>query len=253
MYRNPLALVALLAALIATPVAAQVSIILDPPVAPLGQPVRITVANGPAWPIDSIEMWPHVTGPNIAFGPPPPPPGSWPMAPNTSRGWTWNQRHYLTSQPVGPGVLTVGYSYWLRNGPLLKLSTKLVIDDIDLRVRVAAPRGSTLPLALRAPKSAQMTYQVALSLRDAPGIRITGGRLLTLAPDGLFLLSLAGAPGFTGFSGTLDAAGNGAASIAIPQTAALTGLRVFAAFVTISNTFPVGVHQYSYRKAFVIR
>lgn len=244
--------VLLLLAFAAAPVAAQVTVTVDPPIAPLGQPVRITVHNGPAGPIDSVEYWPSVLGPNTVFGPPPPPPSMWPMAPNTSRGWTWDQRDYRTLQPVGPGTLTVAYRYWVGTGPVQTARTTLLIDDVELTVPGTAVHGTTIPLVLRAQQSARRMFQVALAWNDAPAIRIPGGRILALTPDPLFLLTAIPSPLFPTFSGSLDATGFRTITLAIPPDAALVGLRVFAAFVTLDGIFPRTVYQCSYRESFVI-
>jgi len=80
---------------------------------------------------------------------------------------------------------------------------------------------------------------MSLSLR--PGIALGDGRVLNLAVDPLFVLSLGGIPGLTtGFSGALDATGAAAGTIALPPGFP-PGVRVHVSAVAVNQALPAGL------------
>jgi hypothetical protein len=109
-----------------------------------------------------------------------------------------------------------------------------------------SPRiGTTVTLTLVATADGGLAYQVGSSLGTGP-INL-GGRALGLSPDDLLRLSVQGAlhTVFVGYSGRLDATGRATASIHIPPSMALVGLRVHTAFVTLSASSPLGIRTIS--------
>jgi hypothetical protein len=108
----------------------------------------------------------------------------------------------------------------------------------------SAARGTVYQLRIGFPAAGGLTYAAALSLGGIrPGIGLPDGRRIALAIDPLFLLTAAHGdiPGLTqGLRGTLSAAGQATATIAVP-TGLPIGLRVFASAVVIDARAPVGL------------
>ena len=101
---------------------------------------------------------------------------------------------------------------------------------------VNQPRpGALYNLLVSVPREPGALYVVGASFGFRPGIAVGGGRKVYLNPDALFQYSLLNTGIFSGFQGTLNARGEGAASIAIPPVAGLSGHRFFAAVMTIWN------------------
>jgi len=107
--------------------------------------------------------------------------------------------------------------------------------------------GGTCKLRFRAPDHAGALYVAALSTGVSTGIPITTGnppvaQVLPLDLDGLLLSSLSGSGAFPGFSGVLDAAGEGVGAITLPAIPQLSGLTVYGAFVTLKPLpSPIGI------------
>ena len=95
--------------------------------------------------------------------------------------------------------------------------------------------GKTYSLKLSSANDAGFTYQAALAFSHRPGIKTAAG-VIPLAPDAMFRLSVTGAPIFRGFSGLLDSRGAAVLHVDIPNIAALRGLRLFLAAVTVDTT-----------------
>lgn len=96
--------------------------------------------------------------------------------------------------------------------------------------------GGSVDLALELPGGAALWRLVLLSLGAEPGLPLPDGRTLELAFDPLlsFVLSAPdGGGAFAGFSGPLDGAGSGTAALSLPANAALSGLALHAAVVTL--------------------
>lgn len=120
--------------------------------------------------------------------------------------------------------------------------------------------GSTYTLTLTAPEDAGLPYRLAWSFSGSPTPLAMVGtgdwrsvELNPFAPGGgfdfLYLLSTtaAGAGLFSGTTGTLDTTGAATTSVAIPNIPALSGTRVFAAFVTLEPASPSGLKTLSRR------
>ena len=105
--------------------------------------------------------------------------------------------------------------------------------------------GETMTLGLDAPGDGNLPYQVGSSL-SAGSIPIDT-RLLYLGPDVLLVVSVQGLlPGiFSGYAGVLDAGGKASAAIHNPNVAALAGVRIHSAFVTLKPGAPSGLESIS--------
>jgi hypothetical protein len=79
-------------------------------------------------------------------------------------------------------------------------------------------------------------YVMGLSLGFRPGIPLAAGRKIHLSPDPLFFYSCKNTGIFSGFQGYLDAKGRGFGHVAIPPIPQLSGVRFFAAMMTLVGT-----------------
>jgi len=106
--------------------------------------------------------------------------------------------------------------------------------------------------ALTAPNEAGKPYLCATSLGTGP-IPIDT-RNVCLTADAVLFLSVSGlAPTvFSSYAGTLSATGTGGASLNIPKVAALVGIDISTAFVTIDGTAPSGIGSISDTDTFKI-
>ena len=102
-----------------------------------------------------------------------------------------------------------------------------------------------MALVLTAANDANRPYQVGSSLGTGP-IPIDN-RQLDLSPDDLLVVSVSGLWSwiFSGYQGLLDGQGQGGAAINIPNLAALVGVRLHTAFLTIDPTAPSGIRSIS--------
>jgi len=109
----------------------------------------------------------------------------------------------------------------------------------------AARPGTTVALVLTAANDANRPYQVGSSLGTGP-IPIDN-RQLDLSPDDLLVVSVSGLWSwiFSGYQGLLDGQGQGGAAINIPNLAALVGVRLHTAFLTIDPAAPSGIRSIS--------
>jgi hypothetical protein len=109
-----------------------------------------------------------------------------------------------------------------------------------------SPRiGAIMTLALAAPGDGSLPYQVGSSLGD--GVIPIDTRLLRLMPDVLLVVSVQGwlPTIFVRYTGFLDATGKASAEIRTPNAAALAGLRIHSAFVTIKPGAPSNIESIS--------
>jgi hypothetical protein len=116
-----------------------------------------------------------------------------------------------------------------------------------------APRpGGTANVVLTAGDDGGLPYQAGSSLGTGP-IPI-GNRRLGLSPDGLFVLSTSGACPwiFQGYHGYLDPRGQAHATIHIPNSPLLVGMRVHTAFVTLDPQAPHGIRSVSQTSSFTV-
>lgn len=141
-------------------------------------------------------------------------------------------------------------SFPLRVGPVLAFHGGDPFVAKIAYLAAIAGSGTTRPgghvsLALRAVESPGLPYQVGASMSLGP-IRFDG-RELALGADALLFLSLSGLwPSvFAGFRGVLDGQGQARADIHIPNAAALIGLRIHSAFVTVDPKSPSGIRSVS--------
>ncbi len=114
-------------------------------------------------------------------------------------------------------------------------------------VLVAAPSstptiGTTYTMQLRAPQPQNTVFFCAASLRNT-GIPIDS-RKLPLSVDALLQMSLA-TPAVFGFVGLLDANGDGAPKLHIPNDRSLVGFSMFVAGVTLVASAPSGIGNIS--------
>jgi hypothetical protein len=110
-------------------------------------------------------------------------------------------------------------------------------------------RGRPILFSLFAPADAGLPYQMASAFGNGP-IPI-GPRQIELSPDSLLLISVQGVfpTIFQNYAGFLDAQGNASARLNIPNIAALKGVRIYTAFLTLKPSAPSGVESIS--KAFL--
>lgn len=105
--------------------------------------------------------------------------------------------------------------------------------------------GGTVNLDLIAPADGGLPYQVGTSLGTGP---ITfGTRMLNLSLDDLLVITVKNlVPAiFKNYSGFLDAGGMARADIVIPNIAALVGVRLNSAFLTLKQGEPWGIKSIS--------
>ncbi len=105
-----------------------------------------------------------------------------------------------------------------------------------------ATANSTYTIRISFPGLGGRSYLGALSNAMRPGIALSDGtgRVISLAPDGLFSASLGGVPGHTtGFSGVLDSSGHATATVHIPPGLP-AGTRVFFSAVAFDPAQPSG-------------
>ncbi len=108
--------------------------------------------------------------------------------------------------------------------------------------------GSTggFSLGVLAPDRPARAFVLAFALSPNPGIPLAildpaDPRVLPLAPDPLFFLSLSPSPFFSGLSGILDAAGRAGATAALPASPALAGFSLTASGLVLEAGMPSGV------------
>ena len=171
------------------------------------------------------------------------------VPPRTTTLWFWDQLD-MNLQPVVPGAYEARITFNLGQ---TTLKAPFTIEDVSLTLSGQATPGGTLTLNLRAPQAAGMTYQTALAFSDS-GISLPGKRVLSLAPDPLFFVSLlVGPPVFEKFAGVLDSTGSGVSKLNIPNTSALVGVQAFAAFATYHPSGPGGIFNHSASQKFQIK
>lgn len=133
------------------------------------------------------------------------------------------------SRAVGPGSYDQAVSS-TRTGDALWV--QFVVERVHLTASGALKPGTTVSLDLFAPEDSGVRYQIASSLGNGP--TIIANRFTNVSIDGLFLTSISGLlpTVFSGYSGTLDAGGRGAATITLPANPAFVGVRVNSVFLT---------------------
>ncbi len=146
-------------------------------------------------------------------------------------------------------------------------SATLVEGDVngacDVFVNTAKPRlsaagsvtkGGALVFTLDGPADAAgAPYILALSGATTPAIPLGAGRMLPLADDGILAASLTpGLAALVGFQGILGVGGGAAATLNVPNVAALSGVTFHAAAVVLDGGFAFGVRGLSTAHAFTI-
>lgn len=130
---------------------------------------------------------------------------------------------------------------------------RLTYSETVLSLSGSPAPGGSVDLSLLSAADAGLSYQLGSSFGTGP-IPIDT-RLLNLDPDALLVLSVTGlAPTvFDSYAGTLDAQGQAKARVRIPALAALKGVRIYTAFVTLIATAPSGVANISNTALFTIQ
>ena len=135
------------------------------------------------------------------------------------------------------------------------VSAKFRLSYVDTQISGSGSTrpGGTVQLALVSTADPNLPYQAGTSLGAGP-IPIDT-RTLGLSVDPLLLGCVSGwfASVFQGYAGTLDGSGAGAAKILIPNNAALIGVRLHTAFVTLAASAPSGVKSISNTFTFTIQ
>jgi hypothetical protein len=104
---------------------------------------------------------------------------------------------------------------------------------------LASDRHTTVPggrvaLSVDLPAKAGHIYVLGAAGSSQPGVSLGGGRVLPLALDPLFFLSLGSVTGvFQNFAGFLDGSGRAAAAIDVPNLPELRGLVLFVSGLTL--------------------
>ena len=133
------------------------------------------------------------------------------------------------------------------------LMTRITYDSISLLVSGTPAPGGTIALNMDAPPAASKSYQAASSLGTGP--TQIGSRAIGLQLDDLMALSVGGLVPtiFVNYSGNLDLAGKATALVKIPKIAALKGVRIYNAFVTLDPSQPFGIGLISSTELFTIQ
>jgi len=142
--------------------------------------------------------------------------------------------------------------YLTRNGNQWEDGFIAKIAESALGGSGSARPGGAVQLHLTSTDDAGLAYQLGSSLGSGP-IAIDK-RLLYLSADDLLHISVSGfwAWIFQGYQGVMDNRGRGKANINIPTVAALVGLRLHTAFVTLDPLSPSGVRSISDTYSFTI-
>lgn len=113
--------------------------------------------------------------------------------------------------------------------------------------------GTAINFILFSPSDAGLPYQVGSSFGNGP-IPIDT-RKLELSGDNLLVLSTSGTLPmvFQNYAGLLDAGGNGAAVLNIPNIPQLKGLRIYTAFLTLKGSAPSGIANISASFLFTVQ
>jgi hypothetical protein len=118
-------------------------------------------------------------------------------------------------------------------------------------VPTAAPTpGTAYPIRVSFPGEQGAIYVMALSPKMRPGIRVAGGRMIHLFPGPFFFWSLSDSVTFPGFGGRLDAKGEAAGRVRLPNLPHLRGRRFFVAAVTVDST---GIRSIAQPIGFTVR
>ncbi len=173
--------------------------------------------------------------------------------------WEWDgvQWTFASPSPVPPGRYgaVAGYDPIRRavvlHGGAQNRPAGLLGDtwEYSLDPMVSAVRplriGATHTLTLASAADANRPFVLGTSLGTGP-IPI-GTRRLHLSADALLQVSAGGVlpTVFAGYGGVLDPFGAGAASITIPRIAALVGVALHTAFITLDSAAPLGIRSVS--------
>ena len=113
-------------------------------------------------------------------------------------------------------------------------------------------RGTTYNFSLLSASEPKLNYGMGSSFGNGPIPLDT--RKLGLSVDDLLLVSTSGLlPSvFANYSGILDTSGRASASLVIPNIAALKGLKIYTAFVTLKASSPSGISSISNTTDFTI-
>ena len=105
--------------------------------------------------------------------------------------------------------------------------------------------GTALTINWKAGSSPGKVYVGVASLTERVRGIIFLNRYFPVAADWLFFLSLANPAMFQKFSGSLDLNGTAIGAVAVPNAAALAGLKFSIAWVTVDAGAPFGVEAIS--------
>jgi len=230
MHRTILTLTVLLS-LSALACAQGVKVDVFPDPVPTGQPVSINITNFTNGPIVVHPGGLEVISPDgVVSRIPGADPGDVFEA-GAAKLVRWDQTHSGRLAPAGEHVAR--FTFFGAAGNVVTVEKKFQITNDRLTVSGDPLPGLDLRFRLDSPRAAGTRYQLACSFSTDPGIALPGNRLLGLAPDTLFFLSVFAGQGiFHDFSGALDADGTADASVSIPDLPELLGVRIHAAYVT---------------------
>jgi hypothetical protein len=137
------------------------------------------------------------------------------------------------------GVVTTMHMLWAAS--LLQPSDIEIYGSHEVSGAGRFRAGEAYNLSFAFPGSPGAQYVAALSLRLRPGFALPDGRIVHLAADPLFFLSLGGIPGITtGFAGTLDPSGRASGAITLPAGFPV-GVRIFVSAFAVNPARPSGL------------
>lgn len=173
----------------------------------------------------------------------------------TGTGPTGNQVYKRAEVELTAGVATSGFftgslfnpRVW--NGAISYNTPAAVLTGSGATAKI----GTTYPFSLLNANEPKANYGAGSSLGNGP-VSIDS-RKLGLSLDPLLFASTGGLlPSvFANYSGALDTSGRGKASLVIPNIAALKGLKIHTAFVTVGASAPSGISSISNTVAFTIQ
>jgi hypothetical protein len=153
---------------------------------------------------------------------------------------------------AAPGALPAKLGYVTRTGAVLTshvISSPADLNPTGIEIKESrkvsgfglARAGSTYFVNFAFPASPGSSYVAAMSTGLRPGFPLGDGRVINLAVDLLFVLSVGGIPGITtGFTGVLDGTGRATGTITLPPGFP-PGIRFYVSALVVNPAAPLGI------------
>jgi hypothetical protein len=163
------------------------------------------------------------------------------VGPGMAHTATWNAQ--VSGKPIAPGTYYVRIDWRpVNTSQYHSHYVPFRVDPAVTSASVLAPasaaqRGAKLDLKLASPNQPGASYLMAASFTTNVGLKLSATEYLALDQDALFWFSLAlpNGPIFTNFAGSLDAFGNTAAAVNIPNIAVLQGAQIAVQAVIVDK------------------